>query len=175
MHFGANAHGRASGGAGASPLVLLEGCDTRLACDTGGQMPPKQLLRALLGRTGSLLRSGRIQMFFRYSSFNHLCICCLESAGAFQGFHLVRNCFWGEIASKRLSSLALFLGWKGRKLTFKMFYNDCDCFSCYRSIMLVSSLKLQHPHAEAATWFAVFGVVLEYFVDTGPVPPQSCS
>lgn len=41
-------------------------------------------------------------------------------------------------------ALALFLVSKGRKFQFEQFYVDYDCFSCYKSITLVPSLKQQH-------------------------------
>lgn len=47
-------------------------------------------------------------------------------------------------------------------MQFKWFYNDCDCFNCYKSIALVSSMKPQHLHAKAATLFMMFGVILKF-------------
>lgn len=76
---------------------------------------------------------------------------------------------------KRLSWLALFLELKGRKLQLEWFYNDCDCLNCYKSITLVSSMKLQHLHEKAATLFAVFGLIPKYFGNRGTVTQQSRS
>lgn len=83
----------------------------------------------------------------------------------------VSDCCSGEISFKPLRSLALFLEWKGRKSQLEWFYNDCDCFSCYKSITL-SFHEATALACESSHLFEVLRDVLKCFVNAGAVTQQ---